>query len=470
MDPGEGTKAISAAPTQDAKAVPVPTAPVRARGRGRPKGSGKLTESARRERRRVNNRKAAQRSTAKKLDRQERLERDNLEIRKEIELAKRHLLIHQHLTSTDGRIDLAHQIQSWSQPRSLLAPSQQPGPEKSGATAATTNGGLQERGGAEWKSLGPGIKKARLCVDGFLKTVSVFKDMTQKQRIKVAQALTPTWFKKGTRIITQGQAGNTFYLIADGTVVITVERQTTALTMSRGRFFGEMTLIDNTPPSASVSALTAVECLTLTRSQFSLLFPDVQQSMKQVLTTKPSQVSVAGAAAAVPGVSLTVPAGSGRLMPRWNDRSALHGSDGRRWGIGAAASVKSSSSFAARQHELEKSADAGAVERLAFTPTHPETSTPMLYPADVPGANRNASDLAKPQMMQRIMSAESLLELQAGNPRGPAVNTVATGQQDRPAESAMTASVSNANSVRANKQVRFLECTRCALLTGSVPV
>jgi hypothetical protein len=64
----------------------------------------------------VNNRKAAQRSTAKKLDRQQQLERDNLDLRQEIELVKRHLVIHQHLTGTEGSVDLRLHVQNWSQP------------------------------------------------------------------------------------------------------------------------------------------------------------------------------------------------------------------------------------------------------------------------------------------------------------------------------------------------------------------
>ena len=158
------TAELPLAPAANSVAAPTGAGAVssRARGRGRPKGSGKLTESARRERRRVNNRKAAQRSTAKKLDRQERLERDNLEIRKEIELAKRHLLIHQHLTNTDGRIDLAHQIQSWSQPRALLA--KQPGSEKSASDSAATACDMQERA----DSAPPELKKPKVCVGGYL--------------------------------------------------------------------------------------------------------------------------------------------------------------------------------------------------------------------------------------------------------------------------------------------------------------
>jgi hypothetical protein len=106
---------VAAAPSFFLASSSVPMPPP-ARARGRPKGSGKLTETARRERRRVNNRKAAQRSTAKKLDRQQQLERDNLDLRQEIELVKRHLVIHQHLTGTEGSVDLRLHVQNWSQP------------------------------------------------------------------------------------------------------------------------------------------------------------------------------------------------------------------------------------------------------------------------------------------------------------------------------------------------------------------
>ena len=78
-------------------------------------------------------------------------------------------------------------------------------------------------------------KKKRVDAENFLKTVPLFAHMSNTQRKQIAQALQSTLFAPGERIVTQGEAGDKFYLITDGTVVITEDSQGKALTLGRGR-------------------------------------------------------------------------------------------------------------------------------------------------------------------------------------------------------------------------------------------
>ena len=182
--------------------------------------------------------------------------------------------------------------------------------------------------------------------------------------------------------------------------------------MSRGRFFGEMTLIDNTPPSASVSALTAVECLTLTRSQFSLLFPDVQQSMKQVLSTKPSQVSAAGAAAAVPGapIAALAPAALQEVAPALTAASSggrifaspLARRMAQQAGLGLTDVTGSGPNGRIVKRDIESALTSGAPAAVAAeplaAPATAATSTPM------PEGLEPAFDFAPANSMRKVIA------------------------------------------------------------------
>jgi CRP-like cAMP-binding protein len=71
----------------------------------------------------------------------------------------------------------------------------------------------------------------------------------------------------GEAIIREGEDGDTFYVIADGTVEVQVDgvvrRQEGA-----GEFFGEIALLRDVPRTATVTALTPVTTLELGREDF----------------------------------------------------------------------------------------------------------------------------------------------------------------------------------------------------------
>lgn len=71
----------------------------------------------------------------------------------------------------------------------------------------------------------------------------------------------------------KGDAGDEFFIIERGTVVISENNSDKELIMERGKFFGEISLIRNVPRTANVVAKDAtVRCLTLDRASFGRLF------------------------------------------------------------------------------------------------------------------------------------------------------------------------------------------------------
>jgi hypothetical protein len=77
---------------------------------------------------------------------------------------------------------------------------------------------------------------------------------------RLAAALIPVTARPGSSIITQGQMGDRFYIIASGEVQVTVDG-TSVRTMGAGEFFGEIALLRNVPRTASVTAVGPTELL-----------------------------------------------------------------------------------------------------------------------------------------------------------------------------------------------------------------
>jgi CRP-like cAMP-binding protein len=84
---------------------------------------------------------------------------------------------------------------------------------------------------------------------------------------RLAAALIPVTARPGTQIIIQGRLGDRFYIIASGTVEVSVD-DLPQRTMGAGESFGEIALLHNVPRTASVAAITPVELLALDRHHF----------------------------------------------------------------------------------------------------------------------------------------------------------------------------------------------------------
>ncbi len=81
----------------------------------------------------------------------------------------------------------------------------------------------------------------------------------------------PVTFKAGEIIISEGDQGDTAFYVVDGTVEVEIgqgAKAKTVGTLSTGEVFGEMCLIEPGPRSATVKAVTDVECLATSYEEF----------------------------------------------------------------------------------------------------------------------------------------------------------------------------------------------------------
>ena len=78
-------------------------------------------------------------------------------------------------------------------------------------------------------------------------------------------------FKPGDTILSEGEDGDTAFLIVDGSVEVSVgagDKSKAVGTLNAGEVFGEMSLIEPGPRSATVKAVTDTECIVTNYDEF----------------------------------------------------------------------------------------------------------------------------------------------------------------------------------------------------------
>lgn len=78
-------------------------------------------------------------------------------------------------------------------------------------------------------------------------------------------------YKAGDTILTEGENGNTAYLVVAGSVEVIVGEGSKAKsvgTLDAGEVFGEMSLLEPGPRSATVKAATDAECVVTSYDEF----------------------------------------------------------------------------------------------------------------------------------------------------------------------------------------------------------
>lgn len=108
-----------------------------------------------------------------------------------------------------------------------------------------------------------------------LKSIKILETLTPYERHTVADAVVQVTFKSGQVIIKEGEIGDDFYMIEDGTVECFqthggVQQKVNVLT--KGAYFGELALIADIPRQATVKADGKVLAVKLDRACFTRLF------------------------------------------------------------------------------------------------------------------------------------------------------------------------------------------------------
>lgn len=105
-----------------------------------------------------------------------------------------------------------------------------------------------------------------------LRAVPLFRDFDDAQLEQIAAAVTNQHVGRHQFIVREGDPGETFYLIVEGSVAVcriaADGRETILSILKEGDFFGEMSILDSSLRSASIKSLTEVELGIIKRSDF----------------------------------------------------------------------------------------------------------------------------------------------------------------------------------------------------------
>lgn len=107
-----------------------------------------------------------------------------------------------------------------------------------------------------------------------LRSIPIFKDLSESDLALIGNLAVEKPVPKGTLIFTEGQTGDSLYLIASGRVKVFIGdedgREIILKILNVGDFFGEMALIDNQPRSASVATLEPSTFRILSKQAFDI--------------------------------------------------------------------------------------------------------------------------------------------------------------------------------------------------------
>ena len=100
-----------------------------------------------------------------------------------------------------------------------------------------------------------------------LKKVPLFAHASPKELEFVASRTDETPAPAGTQLTKQGSSGNTFYVLLDGEAEVTIDGKHRR-TLKPGDFFGEISMLDRGPATATVVTKTPVRLMVMSHAQF----------------------------------------------------------------------------------------------------------------------------------------------------------------------------------------------------------
>jgi CRP/FNR family cyclic AMP-dependent transcriptional regulator len=126
-----------------------------------------------------------------------------------------------------------------------------------------------------------------------LRTVPIFSELSDPDIGSLARLATRRRFPKDTVVFFENEEGDTFFMIVEGRVKVTIlgddGREIILSVLGPGDFFGEMALLDNEPRSATTIAVEETELLTLQRADFQSVLSDnrsITSALIKVLTAR----------------------------------------------------------------------------------------------------------------------------------------------------------------------------------------
>jgi CRP-like cAMP-binding protein len=95
-----------------------------------------------------------------------------------------------------------------------------------------------------------------------LASLSLFGDLSYPELEAVAHTFEEEAFAKDQRVLRQDVSGGSFYVILSGEARVVIDGEERAV-LTKGDFFGEISVLTDAPPTADVVAATVLRCLVV---------------------------------------------------------------------------------------------------------------------------------------------------------------------------------------------------------------
>lgn len=116
-----------------------------------------------------------------------------------------------------------------------------------------------------------------------LKKVSLFAPCGDKELRKIASLVDAVDVPEGKVLTKEGGPGHEFFVIAEGKAKVTLRGKKLAGDLGEGAFFGEMSLLDQGPRSATITALTPMHLYVLDSRSFSRFLDEAPTVSRKIM-------------------------------------------------------------------------------------------------------------------------------------------------------------------------------------------
>uniref|UniRef100_A0A3P8YNK3 cAMP-dependent protein kinase type I-alpha regulatory subunit n=1 Tax=Esox lucius TaxID=8010 RepID=A0A3P8YNK3_ESOLU len=144
--------------------------------------------------------------------------------------------------------------------------------------------------------MGSTLRKRKM-YEEFLSKVSILESLDKWERLTVADSLEPVQFDDGQKIVVQGEPGDEFFIILEGSAAVLQRRSENEEFVEVGRlqpsdYFGEIALLMNRPRAATVVARGPLKCVKLDRPRFERVLGPCSDILKRNIQQYNSFVSL----------------------------------------------------------------------------------------------------------------------------------------------------------------------------------
>ncbi|CAF1359473.1 unnamed protein product [Adineta ricciae] len=145
--------------------------------------------------------------------------------------------------------------------------------------------------------MGSTIKKRKM-YEEFLSKVKILQELDQWERLTVADALETVQYSDGDTIVVQGEKGNDFFIIVEGTAVVYQkpsddEAAVEVSKLGPSDYFGEIALLFDRPRAATVKAKGPLKCVKMDRHRFERVLGPISDILKRNVAQYNSFINLA---------------------------------------------------------------------------------------------------------------------------------------------------------------------------------